>query len=226
MPPHSGDSQQLRPDDIDVVQIYDAFSPLILISLENYGFCGRGEAPGFIEGGTIRYGGKLPVNTSGGGLSEAYVHGMNLITEGVRQLRGTSTSQVADATSCLVTSGEGVPTSALILRTRDELNMSASFSPLEEADAAPFFEAARRGELQIQTCDGCGRRRFPPRPMCPWCHSLESQWLRQSGRGRIWSFAVPHPPLLPAFVDEAPYVVVVVELEEDPRDPVGRQHRP
>jgi uncharacterized protein len=94
--------------------------------------------------------------------------------------------------------------------------MSASFSPLEEADAAPFFEAARRGELHIQTCDGCGRRRFPPRPMCPWCHSLASEWRRQSGRGRIWSFAVPHPPLLPAFVDEAPYVVVVVELEEDP----------
>jgi uncharacterized protein len=52
--------------------------------------------------------------------------------------------------------------------------------------------------------------------MCPWCHSLDSEWRLQSGRGRIWSFAVPHPPLLPAFVDEAPYVVVVVELEEDP----------
>jgi acetyl-CoA acetyltransferase len=110
---------QLRPDDIDVVQIYDAFSPLILISLENYGFCERGAAPDFIEGGTIRHGGKLPVNTSGGGLSEAYVHGMNLITEGVRQIRGTSTSQVVDATSCLVTSGEGVPTSALILRNEE-----------------------------------------------------------------------------------------------------------
>jgi uncharacterized protein len=94
--------------------------------------------------------------------------------------------------------------------------MPASFSPLEDADAAPFFVAAQRGELRIQTCTACGRRRFPPRPMCPWCHSLESAWRRQSGRGRIWSFAVPHPPLLPAFVDKAPYVVVVVELEEDP----------
>ncbi len=94
--------------------------------------------------------------------------------------------------------------------------MAASFSPLDESDAAPFFEAAQRGELRIQTCSACGRRRFPPRPMCPWCHSLESEWRRQSGRGRIWSFAVPHPPLLPPFVDESPYVVVVVELEEDP----------
>jgi uncharacterized protein len=94
--------------------------------------------------------------------------------------------------------------------------MSATFSPLDEAEAAPFFHAAARGELRIQTCTGCGRRRFPPRPMCPWCHSLDSEWRLQSRRGRIWSFAVPHPPLLPAFVDEAPYVVVVVELEEDP----------
>ena len=93
---------------------------------------------------------------------------------------------------------------------------AATFSPFDEPEAAPFFEAAARGELRIQTCTDCGRRRFPPRPMCPWCHSLRSEWVLQSGRGRIWSFAVPHPPLLPAFVDEAPYVVVLVELDEDP----------
>ncbi|MDA8356318.1 MAG: lipid-transfer protein [Actinomycetota bacterium] len=108
---------ELGPEDIDVAQIYDAFTPLILLSLEGYGFCGRGEAPDFVADGGLRWdGGRLPVNTSGGGLSEAYVHGYNLITEGVRQIRGTSTSQVPDARACLVTSGEGVPTSALVLR--------------------------------------------------------------------------------------------------------------
>jgi acetyl-CoA acetyltransferase len=105
------------PDDIDVAQIYDAFTPLVLLSLEGYRFCRRGEAAAFVAGGNLRWDtGALPVNTSGGGLSEAYVHGFNLVTEGVRQLRGASTSQVEGARTCLVTSGEGVPTSALVLR--------------------------------------------------------------------------------------------------------------
>ncbi|MGP0031162.1 MAG: lipid-transfer protein [Acidimicrobiales bacterium] len=108
---------ELGPADVDVAQIYDAFTPLILLSLEGYGFCKRGEAADFVAEGRLRWGsGSLPTNTSGGGLSEAYVHGFNLITEGVRQLRGTSTSQVQDARTCLVTSGEGVPTSAVLLR--------------------------------------------------------------------------------------------------------------
>ncbi len=107
---------EFGPADVDVAQIYDAFTPLILLSLEGYGFVPRGEAAGFTEDGNLELGGRLPINTSGGGLSEAYVHGMNLVVEGVRQLRGTSTTQVDGAETCLVTSGEGVPTSALLLR--------------------------------------------------------------------------------------------------------------
>ncbi|MFE9005070.1 lipid-transfer protein [Streptomyces sp. NPDC007875] len=105
------------PQDVDVAQIYDAFTPLIPLSLEGYGFCARGEGAAFTEGGALEIGGRLPLNTGGGGLSEAYVHGFNLITEGVRQLRGTGTAQVPGATTCLVTAGEGVPTSALLLRS-------------------------------------------------------------------------------------------------------------
>ena len=107
---------ELQPPDIAVAQLYDAFSPLVLLSLEGYRFCKRGEAAAFCAGGALELGGRLPVNTSGGGLSEAYVHGFNLINEGVRQMRGSSTSQVEGAEACLVTGGEGVPTSALILR--------------------------------------------------------------------------------------------------------------
>ena len=106
----------LGPADMDCAQIYDAFTPLVITGLEDYGFCKRGEGGPFTEGGRIEIGGALPVLTSGGGLSEAYVHGFNLVLEGVRQMRGTSTSQVENASACLVTSGEGVPTSALLLR--------------------------------------------------------------------------------------------------------------
>jgi acetyl-CoA acetyltransferase len=104
------------PGDLEVAQIYDAFSPLVLWSLEGYGFCGEGEAGAFVEDGAIEVRGRLPLNTSGGSLSEAYVHGFNLILEGVRQMRGTSTSQVPGAESCLVTGSESVPTSAVIFR--------------------------------------------------------------------------------------------------------------
>lgn len=108
---------ELGPDDVKVAQLYDAFSPLIPLSLEGYGFCARGEGGPFTDGGNIEWpDGRLPVNTSGAGMSEAYVHGFNLVLEGVRQMRATSTSQVDGADSCLVTSGEGVPTSALLLR--------------------------------------------------------------------------------------------------------------
>ena len=105
------------PDDVKVAQLYDAFSPLIPLSLEGYGFCGRGEGADFTDDGALEWpNGRLPTNTAGGGMSEAYVHGMNLVLEGVRQIRGTSTSQVEGADVSLVTSGEGVPTSALLLR--------------------------------------------------------------------------------------------------------------
>ena len=107
----------LTPADVKVAQLYDAFSPLIPLSLEGYGFCERGEGAAFTEDGALEWPhGRLPTNTSGGGMSEAYVHGFNLVLEAVRQIRGTSTSQVEGADVSFVTSGEGVPTSALLLR--------------------------------------------------------------------------------------------------------------
>ncbi|MEY2452456.1 MAG: hypothetical protein QOD92_2030 [Acidimicrobiaceae bacterium] len=113
-------NSELTPADVDVAQLYDAFSPLVPLSLEGYGFVERGEGLGFCADGGLKLGGALPTNTSGAGMSEAYVHGFNLVVEGARQLRGESHSQVDGAAACLVTSGEGVPTSALLLRKDDE----------------------------------------------------------------------------------------------------------
>jgi uncharacterized OB-fold protein len=91
-------------------------------------------------------------------------------------------------------------------------------APLPELDgeSGPFWQAAVRGELLIQACASCGQLRHPPRPMCPACRSLESEWRAMSGRATVWSYVVPHPPLLPAFMPVAPYNVCVVALDEDP----------
>ena len=89
--------------------------------------------------------------------------------------------------------------------------------PAFDADAAPFFEGCRTGELRIQRCPDTGRLIFPPRPVSPWGSHAEPEWVTVSGRGTIWSFAVPHPPLLPYFAERAPYNVVVVAIDEDPR---------
>ena len=105
----------LGPQNIDVAQIYDHFAPLVLTSLEDLGFCSKGEAGAFVGEGRIGLEGELPLNTAGGLLSEGYIHGWNLIAEGVRQIRGTSTSQVKDVEFSLVTSCWGAPTSAVIL---------------------------------------------------------------------------------------------------------------
>ena len=107
----------LGPGEIDVALLYDVFSPLVLWQLEAYGFCDRGEAGPFVEDGHIDWpDGDIPVNTHGGSLSEAYVHGFNHILEAVRQLRGTSTCQVPGAQVALVAGAPVVPTSALVLR--------------------------------------------------------------------------------------------------------------
>ncbi|MER7107321.1 Zn-ribbon domain-containing OB-fold protein [Streptomyces sp. NPDC000229] len=90
--------------------------------------------------------------------------------------------------------------------------------PVVDEDGAPFWEYAARGELRVQGCAGCGELRFPPRPCCPHCQSFGSEWRPMSGHGRIWSFVVPHPPLLPAYAALAPrYNVAVVELTDAPR---------
>jgi acetyl-CoA acetyltransferase len=107
----------ITPSDVDVAEIYDHFTIHVLCALESFGFCKRGEGGPFTEGGRLEWpDGDLPLNTSGGHLSEAYIHGLNLIVDGVRQLRGTAPAQVRDAEIVLCASGNAVPTSGIILR--------------------------------------------------------------------------------------------------------------
>jgi acetyl-CoA acetyltransferase len=109
----------LSPDDVDAAVIYDAFTAIVLFQLESFGFCKRGEAKDFVQDGALGLKGRLPTNTHGGQLSEAYIHGVNGIAEGVRLIRGTSPNQPPKNDHVLVTSGVGVPTSGMILGQQD-----------------------------------------------------------------------------------------------------------
>ena len=105
----------LRPADMQAGILYDHFTPFVLPQLEELGFCAPGEARHFVADGNLELDGALPLNTHGGQLGEAYLHGMNGIAEAVRLVRGTSVNQPAEVHHVLVTAGTGVPTSGLVL---------------------------------------------------------------------------------------------------------------
>jgi acetyl-CoA acetyltransferase len=107
----------LGPDDIDVAMIYDHFTPLVLMGLEDFGFCKPGESGPFAADGNIRREGSLPVNTHGGNLAEVYLHGVTHVLEAVRQLRGIATNQIPGTEVALVVAGAGpTPSGSMILR--------------------------------------------------------------------------------------------------------------
>jgi acetyl-CoA acetyltransferase len=104
------------PKDMDVACLYDHFTPMVLMQLEDYGFCAKGEGGPFVESGAIRMNGQIPVNPHGGQLSEAYIIGMTHMLEAVEQLRGTAINQVKDAELALVTGGPAsIPVSGCVL---------------------------------------------------------------------------------------------------------------
>ena len=89
--------------------------------------------------------------------------------------------------------------------------------PQISVEMAPFFEAARRQQLVVQRCRGCGTLRFPARDRCSACLSREAEWVPVSGKGTVFSFAVMHQVYHPGFAAEVPYAVVLVALDEGPR---------
>lgn len=102
---HLWQESGLKPQDMDVAMLYENFSPIVFMHLEAHGFCGEGESMDFIKDGNCELDGSLPLNTNGGLLGEGYIHGMNNIQEGVRQLRGTAANQIVGAEHVFVGSG-------------------------------------------------------------------------------------------------------------------------
>jgi uncharacterized OB-fold protein len=97
--------------------------------------------------------------------------------------------------------------------------MSTAAKPVPEVteELRPFFAAARENRLVVQRCEGCGRRRFPPREICSECLCRDARWVESAGRGTVVSFNVMHQVYHPAFAAEVPYAVVLVELEDGGR---------
>lgn len=88
--------------------------------------------------------------------------------------------------------------------------------PRPTAASLPFWEAAKRHELQIQRCGSCRVHIFYPREVCPECLSSELQWIKVSGKGTVYSFTIAQEPTHPAFAEDVPYVIAIVELVEGP----------
>jgi len=89
--------------------------------------------------------------------------------------------------------------------------------PFVHEETRPFWEGAKRHELWLQRCQDCGKFRFYPRSICPHCFSYNTEWIKVSGRGKIYSFTVSHKPASPAFKQDVPYNIAIVELEEGVR---------
>lgn len=89
--------------------------------------------------------------------------------------------------------------------------------PLIIPDTAPFWESCRRAQLCLQRCATCATWRYPPAPVCPRCAASEAFWTPTSGKGRIYSFVVYHRAFHPAYAEEVPYAMALVELDEGVR---------
>ena len=89
-------------------------------------------------------------------------------------------------------------------------------APVPDRYSAPFWEAARRHELALQRCDGCGAFQHPPGPVCRRCAGEELRFARVSGRGSVYSFTVTHRNFVPGFEAEVPFAIALVAIEEQP----------
>jgi acetyl-CoA acetyltransferase len=106
----------LGPQDVDAAMVFDHFTPAVVMTLQDWGFCARGDAGPFVEDGGTRWpAGRLPVNTHGGSTSEASIHGFNHWPEAVRQIRGTAVNQVADCSVVFVNGAMTDPSGAVVL---------------------------------------------------------------------------------------------------------------
>ena len=194
----------------------------MLLQLEDYGFCAKGEGGAFAASGEIELGGALPINTGGGHLSEGYIHGMNHVVEGVRQIRGD--------VDLAGPRRRGLPRHVYAAAPGERphpdgrvMDVGTPPRPVpvdDDHDTGGFFAAARRGELVVRVCNGCDAVLHLPRAYCHTCGSWDGRWQPVSGEGRVYSWTTVDHQVHPAF--PMPYTIVLVELDDRAGGPSGR----
>ena len=187
----------LRPTDIQTAVLFDHFTPFTLIQLEEAGLRGWGEAKDFIADGAIETVGRLPTNTDGGQLGGAYVHGMNGVAEGLRQLRGTSVNQVRDVEHVLVTGGTGVPTSGLILGEAETQQVYARVNP---------FSA------NVHSASSDGRAALPKSQCCSYAADSSARVVAND-HSQVASTSAPRGP----HINRAVQVNEMLSTENEPK---------
>ena len=93
--------------------------------------------------------------------------------------------------------------------------------PVPQPESDRYWEGTRREELWLRTCLDCDQAYFYPRDICPKCHSRNTDWIRSSGKGTIYTFSIAHRAPHPGFVGAVPYIAAIVELEDGPRIPTN-----
>ena len=219
-------------EDVDFCEFYDCFTYATLVTLEDYGICGKGEGGFFAAEGRLGPGGSMPTNTGGGHLSGFYLWGMTPISEAVIQARARAVS-VRSPSMILPSSAARAEYLTIMLvsplartlrpdRTWEERVRRLQEmvqKPVPEAYELwqPFFDGARNGQLMIQRCQGCEAYHAPGTVRCTECWSESLAWVQASGQGTLFTYSIIHHVSHPGFRSEVPFVIAVVELDEGPR---------
>ena len=211
----------LTPADVDVLTVYDPFTVVSLMQIEDMGFCPKGEAGAFVEGDTLFHdAGKLPFNTHGGLLSHAYVLGIAHVVEmreaaardraraGAR-LRGRGVRRLHRPHGEHARAHEGPVSTWRSSVTTSRCPTSTTRSPRRSS------RARRAASCVIPRCETCGAYVWYPQDACPTCGGALT-WTAVSGRGTLFTWAVVRRAFLPAFADLVPFVTALVALDEDP----------
>ena len=215
-------------EDIDVLELYDCYTYTVLVTLEDYGFCDKGEGGAFVEDGKLGPGGSLPTNTGGGQLSSFYMWGFTPLSEGVIQAAARAASARCPSTTSLSSAATAARSTGTRRRcwgggVTSGIGLAKPL-PIVDAASRPFFEAAREGVLVLRRCRSCatfmspiGGIGTPLRPRCVRCFSGDLEWAPATGKATLYSFALMHQLYDPSFADVLPYNISVAELDEGVR---------